>query len=444
MDGGGDRTTALAELVEDAPCGIVVTDSDARLLYINQTLTRWLQLPPAEHGRPRRLPDLLTLPGRLYHETHLAPMMRIQGFVREISCAMVLPDGGSLPVLLSGVARHDETGRPVRFDYTIFDARERRIYENELVVARRQADELAAIVRTSPNAILRVEPDGIISSWNAGAERLLKIPASAALGRPVQAVVNFPRRPGWFAEAVETCVGTDEAVSEMQDERGQHFETTVVAIAEKDAASPCSYSVILRDISERKRSEERLKVSMAEMKHRVKNTFAVVSGIARQTLPAESREPFIGRLHALMRANDVLTDEVQKTADLRELLALTAEEAGGPERFRVTAPTFMLPANKATSLSMALHELATNALKYGALSTPHGYVRIDCTPPDRPNAPLRLIWQEHDGPTVVPPTREGFGSRMIRTVLQADLEAEVEFAYRPEGVRFEITFSCET
>lgn len=444
MDGGGDRRAAFAELVEDAPCGIVVTDPDARLLYINQTLTRWLQLPPNGDNGFRRLPDLLTLPGRLYHETHLAPMMRIQGFVREISCSIALQDGGSLPVLLSGVARYDEAGRPVRFDYTIFDARERRTYENELVAARRKADELAAIVRSSPNAILRVDRDGIIGSWNAGAERLLEVAADSALARPVQDVVSFPQRPDWFAEAVEICGGADEAVFDMQDERGQHFETTVVRIAQNDAASPCSYSVILRDISERKRAEDRLKVSMAEMKHRVKNTFAVVSGIARQTLPAAFRDPFIGRLHALMRANDALTDEVHKTADLQDLLALTAEEAGGPERVWVTGPSIMLPANQATSLSMALHELATNALKYGALSTPHGYVRIDCTPPDRPDAPLRLIWQEHDGPPVVPPTREGFGSRMIQTVLQADLEAKVEFDYRPAGVRCEITFIYAT
>ncbi|AHD03199.1 sensor histidine kinase [Leisingera methylohalidivorans] len=443
MDGREELRSAFAELLEDAPCGIVVTDPDGRLQYVNETLNRWLNLPAGTEERPQRLPELMTGPGKLFYETHLAPMMRLQGFAREISCSLEVTTGTPLPVLLSGVVRHDFEGNPVRFDYTIFDARERRLYEDELRAARREADELAAIVRTSPNGILRVEEDGVIKSWNAGAERLLGRTFEAVQGFPVQDQIRFEDHPDWFPRAVETCKSTPEAVFETVDSKGQSFEITVVPIEEREIGSKRNYSIVLRDITDRKKAELRLKVAMNEMKHRIKNTLAVVAGIARQTLPAEHLASFTGRLQAMSKAHDVLTSEGQKTADLMGLLALTAEEAGGAERFRITGIPAMLPSEQATSLSMALHELTTNALKYGALSEPGGYVEVACERLEQKDGLLRLVWQERNGPPVVAPTRRGFGSKMIDTVLKFDLGGEVEVDYRSDGLRCVITFGKE-
>lgn len=179
---------------------------------------------------------------------------------------------------------------------------------------------------------------------------------------------------------------------------------------------------------------------MHEMRHRIRNTLTVVSGIARQTLPVQLQRPFVARLNALSRASDALTAEDEKGADLRDLLAFTAEEAGGPERFRISGPSVMLSPRHVTSLSMALHEMATNALKYGALSEPQGHVQVDYARQDGETGPVRLVWQERDGPPVAPPTRQGFGSKMINTVLKFNLSAEVAFDYRPEGVRCEMVF----
>lgn len=443
MDGIVDPNAALAELVEDAPCGIVVTAPDGRLLYVNDTLKRWLHLPEGTERPPGRLPDLMTAPGRLFYETHLAPMMTLQGFVREISCSLMATDGTTLPVLLSGAARHDAAGELVRYDYTVFDARERRVYEDELRAARRKADELAAIVRTSPNAILSVDRAGIVRSWNAGAERLFGASAQEALGRAVQDILRFDDLPDWFVRATERCEEASQAIFETTGASGTHFEITVVAIEEHESATTGRYSVVLRDITDRKKAEHRLQVAMGEMKHRVKNSFAVISGIARQTLPEEVREGFIRRLHALSRANDMLTDSTRKKADLMELLALAAAEAGGTRRFRISGPSVMLTPEQATSLSMALHELVTNALKYGALSQPEGYVQVDCAYSGPDGGPLRLVWQECDGPPVTPPTHRGFGSKMLDTVLTAQLSAEVDFDYPPEGVRCVIVFDPE-
>lgn len=443
MDGVVDPNAALAELVEDAPCGIVVTDPDGQLQYVNDTLKRWLRLPEGPVDGLGRLPDLMTAPGRLFYETQLVPMMTLQGFVREISCSLTVDGGAPLPVLLSGAARHDEDGKLVRCDYTIFDARERRVYEEELREARRKADELAAIVRTSPNAILSVDRAGIVSNWNAGAQRLFGSHARDALGGRVQDLVRFDELPDWFERAVERCRGATEAVFETANDEGKHFEITVVLIEENDPHTAGRYSVILRDITDRKRTEHRIRVAMAEMRHRIKNSFAVISGIARQTLPEEGREDFVRRLQALSRANDALTDTARKQADLMELLALTAEEAGGAERLRISGARVMLSPDQATSLSMALHELVTNALKYGALSKTGGYVQVDCAFPVNGDNRFRLVWQERDGPPVAPPTRRGFGSKMINTVLTAQLSANVEFDYSPEGVRCVIEFDVD-
>jgi len=432
--------SAFAELLEDAPCGIVVTDPDGRLQYVNETLSRWLKLPANGEERPQRLPELMTGPGKLYYETHLAPMMRLQGFAREISCSMKVRNGSNLPVLLSGVARQDSEGNPVRFDYTIFDARERRLYEDQLRAARREADELAAIVRTSPNGILRVEEDGVILRWNAGAERLLGRSFEAVQGLRVQDEIWFEEDPDWFPRAVETCKSAPEAVFETVDGKGQHFEITVVPIREHEVGPKRNFSIVLRDISARKKAELRLKVAMNEMKHRIKNTLAVVAGMAKQTLPAEFRASFIGRLQAMSKAHDILTSEDHKSADLMELLTLTADEAGGAQRFRIKGITAMLPSEQVTSLSMALHELTTNALKYGALSEPEGYVEVTCEKIEDTGDLLRLVWQECKGPPVVTPTRRGFGSKMIDTILKFDLGGEVEVDYRSDGLRCVIMF----
>lgn len=442
MDSRDELRSTFAELLEDAPCGIVMTNPDGRLHYVNETLKRWLNLPTGSE-RPQRMPDLMTGPGKLYYETHLAPMLRLQGFAREISCSLNVAHGPPLPVLLSGVARHDSKGQPTRFDFTIFDARERRMYEDNLRAARRKADELAAIVRTSPNAILQVDADGVILNWNAGAERLLGRSFDAVQGLCVQDLIRFADQPDWFPRALATCTSAREAVFETMDDKGQHFEITVVPIAEPEIGYKRNFSIVLRDISDRKKAELRLKVAMNEMKHRIKNTLTVVGGIAKQTLPAEHRPLFIGRLQAMSKAHDILASEDQKTADLMDLLRLTAEEAGGGARFRISGGSASLSSKQATSLSMALHELTTNALKYGALSEPDGYVEVTCEPLDPGEGLLRLVWQERDGPPVVAPTHKGFGSKMIHTVLRSDLGGEVEVDYRPEGLCCVVTFRPE-
>jgi PAS domain S-box-containing protein len=179
---------------------------------------------------------------------------------------------------------------------------------------------------------------------------------------------------------------------------------------------------MLVDITERKRTEEQQNFLVAEMKHRVKNTLATVQAIAMQTLrrtPGEEREAFLGRLHALAKAHDLLSLKSWDRAPLRDVVgaALGAFQEARRERFLIDGPDdIWLDANRSLLLAMALHELATNAVKYGALSNGGGRV---CVAWELSEDPRRLIfrWQERGGPPVEPPKHKGFGSNLIERAL---------------------------
>jgi two-component sensor histidine kinase len=196
------------------------------------------------------------------------------------------------------------------------------------------------------------------------------------------------------------------------------------------------------DITGRKLWEERQRLLINELNHRVKNTLATVQSIAAQTfrdIHEESRpklKAFEERLFALARAHDVLTRENWEGAKLHEIITEVLEPyrrlAG--ERFEIRGPRQRLNPSMALPLAMALHELATNASKYGALSVPRGRVSIHWTLTSGDSPTLILEWRESHGPSVLPPTRRGFGTRLIERSLASDLGGHVRLIYDPSGV----------
>ncbi|HYG26147.1 MAG TPA: HWE histidine kinase domain-containing protein, partial [Caulobacteraceae bacterium] len=197
-----------------------------------------------------------------------------------------------------------------------------------------------------------------------------------------------------------------------------------------------------REIAERKRAEEHQHLLINELNHRVKNTLASVQSIAAQTLRAfgsvdEAREAFTARLMALSTAHNVLTQQSWERADLREIVAGAIQPFDVPQgaRFVVGGPQVWMEPKAALSLAMALHELGTNAAKYGALSIPAGKVHIGWTVAKGDGARrLSLAWREEGGPRVVAPQRTGFGARLIEKGLAADLKGRAEIRYEPAGV----------
>ena len=149
----------------------------------------------------------------------------------------------------------------------------------------------------------------------------------------------------------------------------------------------------------------------------------------------QAQEAFSSRIVALAEAHDLLTRENWEGADLHEVAARVAEPHGGAARFELGGPAVRLSPKTALSLSMALHELATNAVKYGALSMPEGRIRIAWElVPDPGAARLDLTWTERDGPPVTPPTGRGFGSRLIERGLAAELSGSATIDFQPAGV----------
>lgn len=202
---------------------------------------------------------------------------------------------------------------------------------------------------------------------------------------------------------------------------------------------------VVHDISQRRRWESQQLLLINELNHRVKNTLATVQSIVAQTARLggsadEVRRGVEGRLLALSQAHDVLTQENWEGADLRDIVdrAVAPFAAAGDAQFQVSGPALRLTPRQALALSMALHELATNAAKYGALTTNFGRVEVTWKLTDGGGGTVELDWIERGGPPVAPPARTGFGSRLLKRGLAHDLGGEVRLEFAPQGVRCHI------
>ena len=194
-----------------------------------------------------------------------------------------------------------------------------------------------------------------------------------------------------------------------------------------------------RDVTDRKADERRQRLLMAELDHRVKNVLATVQSITARTLGSDGgARALMGRIAALADAHSILSAEEWRGAELTGLLesVLTAHRTGR-SRVSLEGPAVMLEPKLAQSLALALHELTTNAAKYGSLSVETGRVRLrwDVLPDPRR---LHLVWRESEGPPVAPPDRQGFGSLLIERSLAYEFQARVEVQYRPDGLRCEM------
>ena len=195
------------------------------------------------------------------------------------------------------------------------------------------------------------------------------------------------------------------------------------------------------DIDDRKAAEAQQQLLARELEHRMKNTMAMVAAIANQTFRAaatkeDARTIFDARLHALNQAHDALVASSWVSAPMLVLVeGVLGPHRTGEGRIHVSGPALDLTAKQALSLSLALHELATNATKYGALSAPSGTIDVtwNCTVTEGQRL-LRFKWRERGGPAVSPPTRRGFGSRLIESTLSSDFGSSVKVDYLPEGV----------
>lgn len=220
------------------------------------------------------------------------------------------------------------------------------------------------------------------------------------------------------------------------------FEARGRVVETDGAGIPLVIMGVTTDITERKKREQHHLLLINELNHRVKNTLATVQSLSLQSFrtmasPEEAQASFTLRLTALARAHDVLTRESWEGADLSDIVtgALEPYQSLPGQRLKVAGPRLRLKPQPALAVSMAFHELATNAVKYGALSSDAGHVSIVWSVEDaEAGQRLRIVWTEEAGPSVAPSTRKGFGSRLIEKGVAGELNGRAQIEYRPDGV----------
>ena len=322
------------------------------------------------------------------------------------------------------------------------------------------AQRLAAIVESSDDAILSKDLNGIITSWNKGAERIFGYTEEETLGKPVT-ILMPPERQNEEPAILARIRGGEridhyETVRQRKD--GSLIDISLTVSPIKDAnGHVVGASKIARDISERKRAEERQNLLLREMNHRIKNLFAIAGSIvalsAREAdtpealaRSAEERLAALGRAHALTLtspSNEAsLTDPKPTTLHaLIQAILLPFANSGGEERANITGADIPIDANHITALALIFHEFAINAAKYGALSVPEGRIDIECVEDE---GRFRLDWKERGGPDISQATDvSGFGSLLIHTTVRHQLSGEIVREMRRSGVHIRLAIPSD-
>jgi PAS domain S-box-containing protein len=317
-------------------------------------------------------------------------------------------------------------------------------------LARARQDEiayyLASIVDSCDDAILTIDLDGIVTSWNAAAERLYGYTAEETIGKPMAILIPANRHDEEppILERIKRGERIEHYETVRQRKDGSLIDLSLTVSPVKNAQGKIiGASKVSRDITERKRAQDRQQFLIGELEHRAKNLFTVIQSIINHTLIegqtlAEAKAVLIGRLNALAQAHSLLAEAAWQGAPLAEIIQRGL--AGFSKRFDLSGCDIVLNTPAAQQFALALHELATNAMKYGALSVPNGRVSIECDV-KRANGDesFAFLWKETGGPTVSTPKRKGFGSAILLDGAQ-QFGAHVALNYQPEGLRYELRF----
>jgi PAS domain S-box-containing protein len=300
-------------------------------------------------------------------------------------------------------------------------------------------------------AIFTMDLDGRVTSWNPGARRLLGWTEEEMLGQTIERLFTpeDSAREGVPAAELRHAMEHGRAEGErwhLRNDGSRFWSSGLNMLLRDEGGAERGFLKIMRDRTAERRQEERRETLLRELDHRVKNTLFVAQSVASQTertaaTPAEFRTAFSARLQALARAHDMLAQRGWEGAPLREVLGRTLQACPGPEgaaRVTLAGPDVLMPPNSAVTANLAFHELATNAVRHGALSVPGGRVEV-IWELERPAAAgaaavVDIVWREHGGPPVRAPSRRGFGSRLLEQGVTREFGGAVRLDFRPEGM----------
>src|SRR5580704_8832411 len=364
-------------------------------------------------------------------------------------------DGSLVDVSLAVAPTKNAEGRVIGASKIARDVTERRR-------AGQLAQRLVSIVESSDDAIVSKDLDGIIKTWNAGAERLFGYTAEEVIDKPITLLIPMDRHDeeSDILSRIRRgkCVDHYETVRQRKD--GSLVEISVTVSPLRNAEGRIiGASKIARDITERRRAQEQQYLLLREMSHRVKNLFAVTSGLVTLSArsartPADMAEAVRERLGALARAHGLTrpglingNGKPCKDTTLHALVQTIFAPYVDPERSKdhgfyiITGPCLPIGGNAVTSIALVMHELATNAAKYGALSSPGGYIHIDWSVK---NDELLLTWKEHGGPSLDGPAEhEGFGGSLVRRLVTGQFGGQLSYDWKPKGLIIRLSMPVE-
>ena len=426
----------MEDVIRALPAAIYTTDAAGRITFYNEAAAElWGCCPELGKSEFCGSWKLYWPDGRPMSlgQCPMAIALKERREIRGMEAVAERPDGSFVHFVPYPTPLYDASGTLIGAVNMLIDISDRKR-------ADMQAQRLAAIVESSDDAIVSKDLNGIITSWNHGAERLFGYTAEEVIGKPITMLIP-PDRMGEEPEIIGR-VRRGERVDHYDTVRrrkdGSLIDISLTVSPLKDADGRIvGASKIARDITERKRAQEQQKLLVNEMKHRIKNSLATVQAIATQTLNqhAKERDAFIARLHALGNAHDLLTSETWDTASLHAIVtqALKPFQEQHHERIAVEGPANVwLDSTKSVIVAMVVHELATNAIKYGALSNGSGRVSVAWKQHSQPNL-VKLVWQESGGPKVSPPKQKGFGSHLIERAFGGQL-GSAQLVFSPQGV----------
>ena len=459
-------TTAMlrgsGDILDMLPIATLVCDADGAILQYNRRAVEiWGRVPaPGQNHRSFTSGSrYYNLDGTAAGGSLVEHVLATGEPVRDAEMRVERPDGSEVFVTVNIDPLRNARGDLVGVVNCFLDITERRrmmaALEESQRHAREQEQRLAATYEHVAIGISEIAPDlhflrvneAICAITGRSREDLL----SGRLFRYTHPDDADPDREG-FRKQVAGELEFYSVEKRLVRPDGRDIWVSVRSSPVRAANDELLYVVrVVQDISERKIAERRQKLLIDELNHRVKNTLATVQSLAAQTArgapsPSLFRERFEGRLAALSKAHDQLTIRHWENAELRELLtaSLAPYASAGSNRIVLRGEDLILRPRAVLTLSMAFHELTTNAAKYGALSVPGGCVEIAWRPAvENDRAILRIGWTEQGGPPVAVPERRGFGSRLIEGSVAAELGGTARLNYAPAGFTCEMTFPME-
>ena len=447
-------------ILQSLPVAVYTTDAAGRITFYNEAAARLWGVRP-ELGKSEFCgswkmywPDGTPLP---HDECPMASTLKEKRPIQGLEAIAERPDGTRVRFIPYPSPLFDDSGTLIGAINTLVDITERHETEQRVRESEARYRDIAAIVESSEDAVLTKDLNGVITSWNQGATRLFGYVAEETIGKPVTLLIPAERHdeePTILARIRRgERIDHYETVRQRKDGSAVDISLTVSPVKNPEGKI-VGASKIARDITDRRQAEQQQRLLLREMDHRVKNLFALASGVvalsARSaTTPQELSSAVRDRLAALARAHALtlpVTSEGGKRIDQSTTLHLLIQTIFLPyegrtdvdrPRVAVSGPDLRLAGGKVTTFALLLHEFATNAAKYGALSTPAGHVKIDCSEAD---GQFDLTWRERGGPRIDNPTdSEGFGTMLARATVKDQLRGAISREWEPEGLTIRLS-----